>query len=259
MNALSNIVYNNLNFYDHINTNYPLTLELSFIESTISYYHMNIEFHSLLILLYLSNSFVDRFSYSILVKTMATSDNLLEILRNLERQKKEKESHLESLQLKARTLKRRKEEAAQSLAVISHQGAERLARAEAVRSRVETLQSQFSQSQGSLERSQEVVRDCARDTKDQANRRFEMIGEFEDEVVKLSEKFANHSLTGTSMRLTGNLNILAAEEAKASLDLEMASKKSATLETILFQDDAVEADVGQLIDSVRDFASEINR
>ena len=190
---------------------------------------------------------------------MATSDNMLEILRNLEKQKKEKESHLESLQLKARTLRRRKEEAAQSLAAISQQGAERLARAEAARSRVESLQSQFSQRQASLESSQEVVRDCARDTKDQANRRFEMIGEFEDEVIKLSEKLAKHSLTGTSLRLAGNLNILAAEEAKASLDLEVIGKKSSTLETILFQDDSVEADVGELIDSVREFASEINQ
>ena len=35
MNALSKNVNNNLNFYDHINKNYLLTLELSFIGTTI--------------------------------------------------------------------------------------------------------------------------------------------------------------------------------------------------------------------------------
>ena len=191
---------------------------------------------------------------------MASSENVLAILANLEKQKKEKESYLESLQLKARTLKRRKEEAGQSLAAISGQAAERLVRAEAARSRVEILQGQFSQRQASLERSQEVVRDCARDTKDQANRRFEMIGEFEDEVVKLSEKLAKHSLTGgTSLRLAGNMNILAAEEARAALELEAASKKRSTLETILVQDESVGADCGDLIDSIKDLATEINQ
>lgn len=191
---------------------------------------------------------------------MASSENVLAILANLEKEKKEKESHLESLQLKARTLKRRKEEAGQSLAAISLQAEERLAGAEAARSRVEILQGQFSQRQASLERSQEVVRDCARDTKDQANRRFEMIGEFEDEVVKLSERLAKHSLTGgTSLRLAGNMNILAAEEARAALELEAASRKRSTLETILVQDDSLGAGYGDLIDSIKDLDTEMHQ
>ena len=188
---------------------------------------------------------------------MASSENVLQILANLEKQKKEKESYLEGLQLKVRTLKRRKEEAGQSLAAISQQAAERRAREAAARSRVDSLQDQFSQRQASLERSQEVVRDSARDTKDQANRRFEMIGEFQDEVVKLSEKLAKHSLTGTGVRLAGN--ILAAEETKAALDLEAATKKRTSLETILVQDESVQADYGKLIHSIRNFATEIHQ
>ena len=190
---------------------------------------------------------------------MASSENVLQILANLERQKKEKESYLESLQLKVRTLKRRKEEAGQSLAAISQQTAERRVREAAARSRVDSLQDQFSQRQASLERSQEAVRDSARDTKDQANRRFEMIGEFQDEVVRLSEKLAKHSLTGTGVRLAGNVNILAAEETKAALDLEAATTKRTSLETILVQDKSVEADHGKLIDSIRKFVTEIHQ
>ena len=189
---------------------------------------------------------------------MASSENVLEIFGNLEKQKKEKEAYIESLQLKVRTLKRRKEESGQGLVIIGQQAAERLARLESVRSRVESLQAQFSQHQASLERSQEVVRDCARDTKDQANRRFEMIGEFEDEVIQLSEKLAKHSLTGTSLRLSGNMNILAAEEAKATSDLEAACKETAALMKILDQDEQTTAGFGELIDSVREFASEIH-
>lgn len=37
MNALSKNVNNNLNFYDHINKSHLLTLELSFIGTSISY------------------------------------------------------------------------------------------------------------------------------------------------------------------------------------------------------------------------------
>ena len=42
--------------------------------------------------------------------------NIVEILGRLEREKQDQEARLESLQLKARTLKRRREELGQSLA-----------------------------------------------------------------------------------------------------------------------------------------------
>ena len=51
MNALSKNVNNNLNFYDHINKNYLLTLELSFIGTTI--------LKTIMILWYLTYSFLD--------------------------------------------------------------------------------------------------------------------------------------------------------------------------------------------------------
>ena len=47
------------------------------------------------------------------------NNNIIDILGRLERRKREQEARLESLQLKARTLKRRREELGQSLADIS--------------------------------------------------------------------------------------------------------------------------------------------
>ena len=76
--------------------------------------------------------------------------NIVEILGRLEREKQDQEAHLESLQLKARTLKRRREELGKSLADISQQSDAREAGLSAARSRVESLQLQFSQHQAGV-------------------------------------------------------------------------------------------------------------
>ena len=64
---------------------------------------------------------------------MANND-IVDILGRLERQKQEQEARLESLQLKARTLKRRREELIKSLADISQQSDAREAGVSAARS-----------------------------------------------------------------------------------------------------------------------------
>ena len=61
--------------------------------------------------------------------------NIVEILGRLEREKQEQEARLESLQLKARTLKRRREEISQSLADISQESDDREAGLSAARTR----------------------------------------------------------------------------------------------------------------------------
>ena len=78
------------------------------------------------------------------------NNNIIDILGRLEREKQEQETRLESLQLKARTLKRRREELSQSLADISQQSDAREAGLSAARSRVESLQLQFSQHQAGV-------------------------------------------------------------------------------------------------------------
>ena len=61
------------------------------------------------------------------------NNNIIDILGRLERRKQEQEARLESLQLKARTLKRRREELGQSLADISQQSDAREAGVSAAR------------------------------------------------------------------------------------------------------------------------------
>ena len=65
---------------------------------------------------------------------MANND-IVDILGRLERDKQEQEARLESLQLKARTLKRRREELSKSLADINQQSDAREAGMSAARSR----------------------------------------------------------------------------------------------------------------------------
>ena len=57
-----------------------------------------------------------------------------------------------------------------------------------------------------IDRSQEALEDFSGKTQEQATRRFDMIGEFEEEIVKLSEIMANQTLNGTLKRLNKNIN-----------------------------------------------------
>ena len=69
-----------------------------------------------------------------LIREMANG-NIVDILCRLEREKQEQEARLESLQLKARTLKRHREELGKSLADSSQQSDAREAGVNAARSR----------------------------------------------------------------------------------------------------------------------------
>ena len=83
-----------------------------------------------------------------------------------------------------------------------------------------------------------------------------MIGEFDEEIVLLSDKLASHSLTATSARLEAKVNNLAAEEAGAAAELEAARERT-TLEADPGLQEPAESDFGELIDSVRNLVSEI--
>ena len=84
-----------------------------------------------------------------------------------------------------------------------------------------------------------------------------MIGEFDEEIVLLSDKLASHSLTATSARLEAKVNNLAAEEAEPAAELEAARERT-TLEADPGLEEPAETDLGELIDSVRNLVSEIN-
>ena len=85
---------------------------------------------------------------------------------------------------------------------------------------MDILQNQFSFQQESVQKTQEMLKDVAEQTKDQADRRFAMIGEFEEELAKIADISAKHLGNGTLGQLDRNLNVLASKEVKIATDLE---------------------------------------
>ena len=135
-----------------------------------------------------------------------SSDNLLRVLAKLEEQKSDIKSTLETLNLKSRTLRRRKEEVGKDLATVKRHQKDKESMLEAVKSQVEVKQEQFNGQQLQIEKSQETMKDFSNLTQDQANTRFDMIGEFEEEMLKLSDMMSKQCLNGSLKKLDYNLN-----------------------------------------------------
>ena len=135
-----------------------------------------------------------------------SSDNLLRVLAKLEEQKSDIKSTLETLNLKSRTLRRRKEEVGKDLATVKRHQKDKESMLEAVKSQVEVKQEQFNGQQLQIEKCQETMKDFSNLTQDQANTRFDMIGEFEEEMLKLSDMMSKQCLNGSLKKLDYNLN-----------------------------------------------------
>ena len=135
-----------------------------------------------------------------------SSDNLLRVLAKLEEQKSDIKSTLETLNLKSRTLRRRKEEVGKDLATVKRHQKDKESMLEAVKSQGEVKQEQFNGQQLQIEKCQETMKDFSKMTQDQANTRFDMIGEFEEEMLKLSDMMSKQCLNGSLKKLDYNLN-----------------------------------------------------
>ena len=135
-----------------------------------------------------------------------SSDNLLRVLAKLEEQKSDIKSTLETLNLKSRTLRRRKEEVGKDLATVKRHQKDKESMLEAVKSQGEVKQEQFNGQQLQIEKCQETMKDFSKSTQDQANTRFDMIGEFEEEMLKLSDMMSKQCLNGSLKKLDYNLN-----------------------------------------------------
>ena len=151
---------------------------------------------------------------------MSSDQNLLEVFSKLERQKKELEANLEQMQHRSMSLKRRKDEVGRELAALEQHNASKESALNSVRNQVDSLQSQFRCQQDSVNKTQEMLKDLAEQTQDQANRRFDMIGEFEEELAKFADTSAKHTENGTLRRLDRNVHVLTSKEAKLTSDLE---------------------------------------
>merc|ERR1719309_1379019 len=82
----------------------------------------------------------------------------------------------------------------------------------AVQGRVETRQKMFDQVKHQVDISQAAVQECSGRTKDEAKGKFEMVGEFEMEMDRLSDQMSKHSLACTMTRLGNNVANIENEE-----------------------------------------------
>ena len=118
---------------------------------------------------------------------MSADQNILEVLGKLETRKMELEANLDQMQQKSLSLKRRKDDFGRELAAVNQDNAAKQSVLNSVRNQVDILQNQFNFQQESVQKTQEMLKYVAEQTKDQADRRFAMIGEFEEELAKIAD------------------------------------------------------------------------
>ena len=118
---------------------------------------------------------------------MSADQNILEVLGKLETRKMELEANLDQMQQKSLSLKRRKDDVGRELAAVNQDNAAKQSVLNSVRNQVDILQNQFNFQQESVQKTQEMLKYVAEQTKDLADRRFAMIGEFEEELAKIAD------------------------------------------------------------------------
>ena len=118
---------------------------------------------------------------------MSADQNILEVLGKLETRKMELEANLDQMQQKSLFLTRRKDDVGRELAAVKQDNAAKQSVLNSVRNQVDILQNQFNFQQESVQKTQEMLKYVAEQTKDLADRRFAMIGEFEEELAKIAD------------------------------------------------------------------------
>ena len=118
---------------------------------------------------------------------MSADQNILEVLGKLETRKMELKANLDQMQQKSLSLKRRKDDFGRELAGVNQDNAAKQSVLNSVRNQVDILQNQFNFQQESVQKTQEMLKYVAEQTKDLADRRFAMIGEFEEELAKIAD------------------------------------------------------------------------
>ena len=101
-----------------------------------------------------------------------------------------------------------------------------------VRNRVDMVQDRFSQHQISIEKRQLQLKSFSSQTKEQANKRFVLIGEFEEEMKELCERMSEHQLCATLKRTDLNINKMTLNDRELSQSLEMTMAEVSSMETM---------------------------
>ena len=178
--------------------------------------------------------------------------NILNIISRLEAQKKDYESYIEQMQFKSMTLKRRKELVGSELAEVRKQLSDKESLLASIKNRVDLQQNSFNQQQMILERHQMSLKQISRQTQEQANKRYALIGGFEDEMMKLSEQVLEQNLCATLNSCDLNLNKSVRKDKEVSQNLAQArARVSELLEMKQQLNAAAGANLADLVDNCK--------
>ena len=157
------------------------------------------------------------------------NSNILNIISRLEAQKKDHESYIDQIQFKSMTLKRRKELVGSELAEVRKQLTDKESLLDSIKNRVDLQQNSFNQQQMILERHQMSLKQISRQTQEQANKRYALIGEFEDEMMKMSEQVLEQNLCATLNSVDLNINKSVMRDKEVSQNLAQARARVSEL------------------------------
>ena len=178
--------------------------------------------------------------------------NILNIISRLEAQKKDYESYIEQMQFKSMTLKRRKELVGSELAEVRKQLTDKESLLDSIKNRVDLQQSSFNQQQMTLEMNQKRLKQLSRQTQEEADRRFALIGEFEDEMMKLSEQLLEQNLCATLNSVDLNIDKSVLRDKEVSQNLAQArARVSELLEMKQQLTAAAGANLADLVDNCK--------
>ena len=178
--------------------------------------------------------------------------NILNIISRLEAQKKDYESYIEQMQFKSMTLKRRKELVGSELAEVRKQLTDKESLLDSIKNRVDLQQHSSNQQQMTLEMNQKRLKQLSIETQDEADRRFALIGEFEDEMMKLSEQLLEQNLCATLNSVDLNINKSVMRDKEVSQNLAQArARVSELLEMKQLLNAAAGANLADLVDNCK--------
>ena len=133
--------------------------------------------------------------------TSSSVDGMINLVQKLRQEKAFCEEAISQTKHKARILERRVEEVARQVGIAITSKEEKQAMMAVLKGRVEAKQKMFDQVKQREDMTQATVKDCMERVKGEAKERFAFVEEFEEEMMKLSDKMSKHSLVCTVSRL----------------------------------------------------------
>ena len=147
-------------------------------------------------------------------------DELINLVQRLRQEKAACEETISQTKHKARVLERRVEDVARQVGMATMAKEEKEAMMAAMKGRVESKKKMFDQVKQKENLTQATVKDCMEKAEGETKERFSAVGEYEDEMMQLSDKMSKHSLVCTVTRLKNTLRKVVEEERMTDRRLE---------------------------------------